>query len=95
MAVVRSPSTDGFDLITIFGSRGRICTLAADLRSGPTSRFDLGKAVVVQLASGMPGSVTNLSLFGGAIAPAVETAPGLWEMVQAVNRRAKPTHGHF
>ncbi len=35
MAVFRSPSTDGFELLTPFGSRARIGTLVSDLYSGP------------------------------------------------------------
>ncbi|MCX7298867.1 MAG: glycoside hydrolase TIM-barrel-like domain-containing protein [Rhodobacterales bacterium] len=83
MAVFRSPSTDGFALMTIFGRRARIGTLVSDLPAGPTSRFDLSNALIVDLASGTLESVTDLSLFGGANALAVETALGTWEIVQA------------
>ena len=83
MAVYRSPSTDGFALLTTFGSRARVGTLVSDLYPGPTSRFDLGNALVVDLASGTLESVTDLTLFGGANALAVEAAPGKWEVVQA------------
>jgi hypothetical protein len=83
MAVFRSPSTDGFALLTTFGSRARIGTLVSDFYPGPTSRFDLGNALVVDLASGTLESVTELTLFGGANALAVESASGRWEVVQA------------
>ncbi|ATQ56725.1 baseplate multidomain protein megatron [Paracoccus yeei] len=83
MAVFRSPSTDGFALLTTFGSRARIGTLVSDFYPGPTSRFDLGNALVVDLVSGTLESVTDLTLFGGANALAVESAPGIWEIVQA------------
>jgi hypothetical protein len=83
MAVFRSASTDGFALLTTFGSRARIGTLVSDFYSGPTSRFDLGNALVVDLASGTLENVTDLTLFGGANALAVEAAPGKWEIVQA------------
>ena len=83
MAVFRSPGADGFALLTTFGSRARIGTLVSDLYQGPTSRFDLGNALVVDLASGTLESVTDLTLFGGANALAVESAPGIWEIVQA------------
>ena len=36
MAVFRSPSADGFELLTIFGSRARIGTLVSDFHAGPT-----------------------------------------------------------
>jgi hypothetical protein len=82
MAVFRSPSTDGFALMTVFGRRARIGTLAAPLGPGPTSRFDLGNTLTVDLATGKLESVTDVALFGGANALAVETAPGVWEVVQ-------------
>ena len=83
MAVFRSPGADGFALLATFGSRAQIGTLVSDFYPGPTSRFDLGNALVVDLASGTLESVTDLTLFGGANALAVEAAPGIWEIVQA------------
>jgi hypothetical protein len=81
--VFRSPSTDRFELLTTFGSRARIGALISDLYPGPTSRFDLGNALVVDLLTGTLESVTDLTLFGGANALAIESAPGVWEIVQA------------
>ena len=83
MAVFRSPSTDGFELLTTFGGRARIGTLVSDFYAGPTSRFDLGNALVIDLLFGTLESVTDLTLFGGANALAIERAPGTWEIVQA------------
>jgi hypothetical protein len=83
MAVFRSPATDGFELLTTFGSRARIGALVSDFYSGPTLRFDLGNALVVDLLTGTLESVTDLTLFGGANALAIESAPGTWEIVQA------------
>ncbi|MTH66304.1 baseplate multidomain protein megatron [Paracoccus shanxieyensis] len=83
MAVFRSPSTDSFELLTTFGSRARIGMLVSDFYAGPTSRFDLGNALVVDLLTGTLESVTDLTLFGGANALAIESAPGVWEIVQA------------
>ena len=82
MAVFRSPSTDGFELLTTFGGRARIGTLVSDFFAGPTSRFDLGNALVIDLLTGTLESVTDLTLFGGANALAVESASGVWEIVQ-------------
>jgi len=83
IAVFRSASTDGFNLLTTFGTRARIGTLAFDFFPGPTSRFDLGNQLVVDLLSGTLESVTDVALFGGANALAVESALGQWEIVQA------------
>ncbi len=73
----------GAVLLTTFGSRARIGTQVSDLYAGPTSRFDLGNALVVDLLTGTLESVTDLTLFGGANALAIESAPGTWEIVQA------------
>ena len=83
MAVFRSPSMDGFELLTTFGGRARIGTLVSDFYPGPTSRFDLGNALVIDLLSGTLESITDLTLFGGSNALAIETASGVWEIVQA------------
>ncbi|WP_185803084.1 baseplate multidomain protein megatron [Pontivivens nitratireducens] len=83
MAVFRSPSSDGFELLTTFGGRARIGTLVSDFFAGPTSRFDLGNTLEVDLLSGMLEGVTDLTLFGGANALAIESAPGVWEILQA------------
>ncbi len=85
MAVYRSAATDGFGLLTTFGTRASMGVLAADFFSGPVSRFDLGNALVVDLYSGTLESVTDITLLGGANALAVETGPGQWEIVQAGN----------
>ncbi len=83
MAVYRSPSTDGFELLTTFGTRARIGALVSDFYAGPTSRFDLGNVLLVDLLTGTLESVTDLTLFGGANALAIESAPGVWEILQA------------
>ncbi|MBK5932469.1 putative tail protein [Rhodovulum imhoffii] len=83
MAVFRSPSTDGFELLTTFGGRARMGTLVSDFYAGPTSRFDLGNVLNVDLLTGTLESVTDLTLFGGANALAIESASGVWEIVQA------------
>jgi hypothetical protein len=83
MAVFRSPALDGFNLLTTFGQRAKVGTLAADFYAGPVSRFDLGNALVIDLASGALQSVTDIALFAGANVLAVEAAPGQWEIVQA------------
>ena len=83
MAVFRSPSDDGFTLLSSLTARARIGTLVANLSAGPASRFDLGNALTVDLLSGTLQSVTDLALFGGANVLAVETAQGIWEVLQA------------
>ena len=62
----RSPSTDGFELLTTFGSCARVRALVSDYHAGPASRFDLGNALVVDLLTGTLEIVTDLTLFGAA-----------------------------
>src|SRR5690606_12612057 len=57
--------------------------LAAEVYAGPTSRFDLGNALVIDLFSGTLESVTDITLLGGVNALAIETGAGQWEIVQA------------
>ncbi|MDP5308429.1 baseplate multidomain protein megatron [Paracoccus spongiarum] len=83
LAVYRSPGTDGFELVTTVRRRANLGRLASKLWPGPTSRFDLGNVLILDLASGQLDSVSDLALFSGANAMAVETAPGRWEIVQA------------
>ena len=85
VAVWRSYSNEGFELFQTFGTRARLGTLVNALGAGPTSRFDLANELVVDLRSGTLESVTDLALFGGANALAVESAPGVWEVVQGSN----------
>jgi hypothetical protein len=82
VAVWRSPGEDGFELITTLGRPARMGTLIGDLYPGPTSRFDLGNVAIVDLAFGSLASVTDVALFSGANALAVEAAPGAWEVLQ-------------
>ena len=82
MAVFRSPDQDGFDLLTTFSARARMGELVADLHAGPTSRFDYGNVVYVDLLTGTLESVTDLRLFRGENTIAVEQPGGGWEILQ-------------
>jgi hypothetical protein len=83
MAVWRSASTDGFELLTTFGGRARMGRLVSDFYAGPVSRFDIGNALIIDLSFGTLESVADLALFGGANALAVESTRDDWEVVQA------------
>ncbi|MFN7165765.1 MAG: glycoside hydrolase/phage tail family protein [Pannonibacter sp.] len=83
IAVFRSPAMDGFEPIARVNRRARIGSLAADLHSGPTSRFDMGNVLILELPHGDLQSVSDLALFSGANVLAIESAPGQWEIVQA------------
>ena len=82
MAVFRSPEASAFELLTTFRTRARMGELVTDLHSGPTSRFDYGNSVYLDLLSGTLESVTDLRLFAGENALAVAQPGGGWEILQ-------------
>jgi GTA TIM-barrel-like domain/Putative phage tail protein len=82
LAVVRSPALDGFTLQTLVNRRATMGTLVTDLPRGVFGYFDHNE-MIVDVGVGTLASVTDVQLFGGANAFAVEVAPGLWEILQA------------
>jgi len=84
-AVWRSADTSGFALLDTIGQTAQIGALVADLPVGPLHRFDHGNELLVDISSGTLTSVTNTELFAGANALAVESAPGIWEVIQFGN----------
>ncbi len=83
VAVLRSPETSGWANFATVTRRARIATLAADLPAGPVWRWDWGAVLKIDLPWGQLESVTDLQLFAGSNAFAVESAPGTWEVLQA------------
>jgi len=83
IAAWTSPGEDSFTLAATLGRPARMGRLVSPLYAGPTSRLDLGNAAIVDLAFGALASVTDLALLNGANALAVETSPGVWEVLQA------------
>jgi hypothetical protein len=81
-AIWRSASLDGFSFFSTAIVPAQFGTLAAALANGPSWRFDLANALLVDISSGSLQSVTDEQLFAGANALALETAPGVWEVLQ-------------
>ncbi|KAB7742818.1 hypothetical protein F2P47_01430 [Parvibaculum sedimenti] len=81
-AIYRSATQDNFELIETPGLPARMGELAGDFYSGPVARFDLANELWVSLYSGQLSSVSDIELFGGANALAVESESGFWEIVQ-------------
>jgi hypothetical protein len=81
-AVWKSPTLDGFALLDVIGRPARMGALAFDFYSGPTDRFDYGNALYVDMLSGTLTSAIDLELFAGANTLAIESSPGIWEIVQ-------------
>ncbi len=84
-AVWRSADVSGFALLDTIGQAAQIGALAADLPVGPINRFDHGNELLVDVSSGVLTSVTDTELFAGANALAVESTPGIWEVIQFGN----------
>ena len=82
MAVFRSFESSGFDLMTTFSRRARMGVLVAPLHAGPVSRFDHGNQIYLDLPDGTLESVTDIRLFAGENALAVEQPNGGWEVLQ-------------
>jgi len=81
-AVWRSATASGFTLLDTIPQAAHMGVLAADLPAGPTAQFDLCNKLLVDLSSGALTSVTDLELFAGANTLAVESASGVWEVLQ-------------
>jgi hypothetical protein len=81
-AIWRSATEDGFELLDVLGRPARIGALAFDLYGGPAGRFDLGNEAWIDLPSAALASVTDQALFAGENALAVESAAGIWEVLQ-------------
>jgi len=83
-AIYRSATQDGFSLIDTMGRPARMGRLAFDLYGTAAAGrdFDFGNAAWVDLFSGQLVSVTDLELFAGGNALAVESAAGVWEILQ-------------
>jgi len=84
-AVWRSADISGFTLLDTIGQAAQIGALVADLPVGPLNRFDHGSELLVDLSSGTLNSVTDMELFAGANALAVESTPDFWEVIQFGN----------
>jgi hypothetical protein len=63
-----------------------------DLPLGPTSRFDRVNSVRVRLYRGTLASVSDLILFAGANAAAVQRTDGVWEVLQFANAELVDTN---
>ena len=74
---------EGFQLLTTFSRRARIGTLAAPLYSGPVDRFDYGNELHLDLLYGTMTGISTEQMLSGGNALAVETASGVWEIIQA------------
>ena len=79
---VRSPSTDGFELLTTFGGRARIGVLVRTFTPAPP-RASTSAMPWWSICSPARWRASRTCRFRRGNAFAVESAPGVWEIVQA------------
>ncbi|MCE9650566.1 MAG: glycoside hydrolase/phage tail family protein [Parvibaculum sp.] len=72
----------GFALSSVVTREATLGRTASGLRAGATSRWDWRDTLRVTLASGALASADALSVLGGANVAALETAEGVWEVIQ-------------
>jgi len=82
VALYSSPDTSGFTLRALAPEPATMGVTLDALPPGPPSRFDKAATPRVQLDFGALLSVSDLALFSGANAAAIEHAPGRWEIIQ-------------
>lgn len=82
IAVYRSAATEGFALLATLSRQASMGVLVADFHAGPVACLDRGNALVVDLEAGTLQSVTDIALFGGANALAVQSGAAQWEIIQ-------------
>jgi GTA TIM-barrel-like domain/Putative phage tail protein len=82
VALYKSATGSGFQLDRLVETPATMGRTLTDLTAGPTSRWDRASTVQVRLTSGTLQSVSELTVLNGANLAALETAPGIWEVVQ-------------
>jgi hypothetical protein len=85
VAVMRSATDDNYALDATLTKACGFGVLAADFWSGPPWHWDMVNSLKVTLTNGTLSSATDMAVYGGANALAIQNAEGGWEVVQFVN----------
>ena len=80
--IYQSPATSGFVLNTEITAPAIMGVTLWDFSSGPTSRWDRGNFIQVDVVGGALQSTDDLSLLNGANIAAIQNADGAWEVFQ-------------
>ncbi|MEL6373392.1 MAG: glycoside hydrolase/phage tail family protein [Pseudomonadota bacterium] len=81
-AFLRSPEETGFALQGLVEAPAVMGMTATALAAGPTSRWDRANTFEVDVFGGTLESLSALQVLDGANALALESAPGVWEVLQ-------------
>jgi hypothetical protein len=82
MAIWRSADGLSFERAALAVAPAIVGEMLDDLERGPMSRFDHAARVRVKLYGGTLESVSDLALFAGANAAALQRPDGAWEVIQ-------------
>ena len=83
IAVLRSPVNSGFNINTILTGSCILGTTAFDFYNGPLGRWDMANQLIVDIASGILTSMSDLEVFAGNNTCAIyNQAADVWEIVQ-------------
>ncbi len=82
VAVYRSADGIDFRLNTNLIASATLGVTTAPFAGGPVNRWDMANALVVKLTTGTLGTQSDLAVLAGANAAALETSPGVWEVLQ-------------
>ena len=82
VALYKSATGSGFQLDLLIETPATMGRTLNEVKGGPAGRWDRAGAVQVCLTSGTLQSVSELTVLNGANLAALETAPGIWEVIQ-------------
>ncbi len=82
VALHKSATGAGFQLDRVIETPATMGRTLTDLTGGPASRWDRAGTVQVRLTSGTLQSVPDRTMLNGANLAALETGPGIWEVIQ-------------
>ena len=85
VAVYRAPQSSGYVLKQVLSAPAVMGLTLGNLTAGPAGRWDHATTLQVKLDGGDLTSVSELALFDGANAAAVQTDSGDWEIIQFLN----------
>ena len=91
VSLYRSITDSNYQLNTALSGPAIMGFTRFDFFSGPTSRWDKGNQLFVEILGGSISGKTDLEILGGANACAVENADGEWEILQFVNATLENT----
>ncbi len=85
VAIYQSPEQTGYSLNTVISAPATLGVSLTDFSSGPTSRWDNGNHLDVQLETGTLTSLTESAVLNGENLAAIETTTNKWEVFQFQN----------